>query len=195
MATPDEILDFWFGTGDDPFERSELWWKADAEFDTEIERRFGATLERATAGECDEWRETPRGTLAFVIVLDQFSRNIHRETPEMYVNDELALETALEAIDNGVEAGLEPIERQFLYMPLMHAEDRAVQQRSVELFDRLCREAPDEQREAFENSYEFAVKHAEIVEEFGRFPHRNEILGRESTDEERAFLDEHGRGF
>jgi len=195
MTRPEDVLEFWFGSSDDPFERVEAWWTADPEFDEQVRRRFETDVERAAAGELEDWKERPKGTVAFVIVLDQFSRNIYRDTAEMYAHDELALETALDAVERGVDGELEPIERQFLYMPLMHAEDRAIQRRSVELFDRLRREAPDPQREAFDNAYDFAVKHREIVDRFGRFPHRNEILDRESTDEERAFLDEHGRGF
>jgi uncharacterized protein (DUF924 family) len=113
----------------------------------------------------------------------------------MYAHDEQALQKALDAIDRGDDEQLEPIERQFLYMPLMHAEDRDIQRRCVELFDDLRSSAPEEQGEAFDKAYEFAVKHAEIVEEFGRFPHRNDILGRESTEAEREFLGENGRGF
>lgn len=195
MSRIDEVLDFWFGSGDDPFERAEKWWEAGEEFDAEIERKFGSDIERVAAGQLDVWLDTPRGTLAYVTVLDQFSRNIHRDAPEMYAHDELALQTAVDAIERGDDEQLEPIERQFLYMPLMHAEDREIQRRCLELFDQLRSDAPDEQREAFDKAYEFAVTHAEIVEKFGRFPHRNEILGRESTDAERAFLDEHGRGF
>jgi uncharacterized protein (DUF924 family) len=195
MSRIDEVLEFWFGSGDDPFERAEKWWEAGEEFDAEIERKFGSDIERVAAGQLDVWLDTPRGTLAYVIVLDQFSRNIHRDAPEMYAHDELALQTAVDAIERSDDEQLEPIERQFLYMPLMHAEDREIQRRCLELFDQLRSDAPDEQREAFDKAYEFAVTHAEIVEKFGRFPHRNEILGRESTDAERAFLDEHGRGF
>ena len=195
MTTPDEILEFWFGPSDDPFERSEAWWTADPAFDDEIRERFEEDVERAVAGKLDEWRETPKGAVAFVILVDQFSRNIYRDTAGMFANDGLALEAALEAIDRGFDEELEPIERQFLYMPLMHAEDPQIHERSLELFDRLREEAPAEQREGFDNAYEFAVKHAEIIDEFGRYPHRNEVLGRESTEEEAAFLEEKGRGF
>ena len=195
MTTPDEILEFWFGPSDDPFERAEAWWTADAAFDDEIRERFEEDVERAVAGKLDDWRETPKGAVAFVILVDQFSRNIYRDTAGMFANDGLALEASLEAIDRGFDEELAPIERQFLYMPLMHSEDPEIHERSLELFDRLREEAPAEQREGFDNAYEFAVKHAEIIDEFGRYPHRNEVLGRESTEEEAAFLEEHGRGF
>jgi len=196
MATPDDVLTFWFGASPDaPFERAHLWWAADPAFDADVTERFASTLERAGAGELDRWGDSPRGALALVILLDQFSRHVHRDRARAFAHDTKALATAQATIERGGDAELAPVERQFLYMPLMHAEDRAVQSRSVELFGRLCRQAPSEQRQAFEQAYDHALEHAEIVARFGRFPHRNGVLGRATTPDEQAFLDERGRGF
>ncbi len=196
MTNPDDVLTCWFGPdADAPFENAHRWWRADPDFDAVIAERFGDSVERAAAGALDDWRETPRGTLALVIVLDQFTRHIHRGTAQAFAQDPLALKTALAAIEGGDDRALTPVECQFLYMPLMHAEDAAVQARSVELFNRLCQAAPPDQRERFEQALTFARKHADIVERFGRFPHRNSVLGRRTTPDERAFLEEHGRGF
>lgn len=199
MATPHEILEFWFGPdADQPLERAEKWFQPDDEFDREIRERFEDDVERAAAGEYDSWRQTPRGSLAYIILLDQFTRNIYRDSPKAFAHDSRTVEATLEGIERDFDEELEPVERAFFYMPLMHSEDPEVQETSLEMFDRLRKSAPEEDqrvKSTVQSNYDFAVKHAEIIDRFGRYPHRNEVLGRESTDEERAFLEERGRGF
>lgn len=181
----DEVLGFWFGGEGEPGygEFREEWFAAEPEFDKEIRERFLETYARARAGRLDLWQEHPRAALALVIALDQFPRNIFRGTPAMYETDEKALSVAEGAIDRGFDAELPAFQRWFLYMPFMHSEDREDQRRSVELFERLGEEVGT-------NPKEYAVGHYETVQRFGRFPHRNEILGRKSTPEEAEFLKE-----
>ena len=139
----------------------------------------------------------PGGILALIVLLDQFSRNIYRDTPRAFSQDALALKTALKGMERGHDETLHPIERTFYYMPLMHSEDIGIQKISLDIYARLemsC-SGPPELREVLRNSREYAEKHAEIVARFGRYPHRNEILGRESTEEEIKFLEEPGSSF
>jgi uncharacterized protein (DUF924 family) len=173
---PDDVLREWFR---DP----ERWWKRDAAFDDYLRATYGADVEAAIRGALDDWARSPRGALALVILLDQLTRNIYRGTPRMYAGDARAVATSLAVIEHGADASLSADERQFLYMPLMHSEDRALQQRSLEKFRELGQ------------SLEYAEHHAEIVLRFGRFPHRNAILGRESTPEEVEFLKQPGSSF
>jgi uncharacterized protein (DUF924 family) len=198
MATAADVLEFWFGELDENGRADEAhrtsWWKKSADFDAEIRDLFGATYEDAAAGRLEGWRETPEGTLALVIVLDQFSRNMFRDTPRMYATDEQAVDVALGAVDAGVDQALPAQQRFFLYMPLMHVEDEAHQRRCVTLFETL-RDDTQEDAAGPMDSVGFAVSHRDIVLRFGRFPHRNEILGRESSEEELAFLKEPGSSF
>jgi uncharacterized protein (DUF924 family) len=192
----EEILSFWFG--DDPqipLQNAEQWWKKDPAFDKEIRVRFEATLQSALRGECDLWKETPRGRLAYIILFDQFSRNIYRNTPGAFAQDPLALAASLEGQERGMDRLLSYVERSFFYMPMMHSENREIQRRSTEAFRRLMEEAPAKLRENFEGGYYFAEKHREIIEHFGRFPHRNAILGRTSTPAEIEFLKQLGSSF
>lgn len=200
MIAPDDVLSFWFGEGDrnDPALaklRTPIWFGHDEATDEQIERRFGATLEAAAAGELDHWAATPQGRLALVIVLDQFSRNAYRDTPRMYAQDERALTHSLAAIDAGEDAKLAALERLFLYMPLEHSEDLELQNRCVDLFRRLHAEVDPGLKPSVQMYVDYAVKHQEFIARFGRFPHRNAILGRESTDEERAFLEQPNSSF
>ena len=196
MSTPEEILTFWFGAdSDSPLENAEAWWKSDEEFDRTIRERFAEDHAEIAGRRREGWLEEPRSALAYIIVLDQFSRNMFRGEAEMFAQDDQAVEAALAARREAFDEEVSPVERVFFYMPLMHAEDEELQELSVALFDELRRAAPEELREPLDNNYEFAVKHADVVREFGRFPHRNEVLGRDSTPDERAFLEEHGRGF
>ena len=174
----DEILEFWFA---DPGR----WWKKDPAFDAEIRSRFSDLHESIERGEREDWRETPRGALAYVIVLDQFSRNMFRGTSRMFASDAQALAAAHAAIERGYDQALAPAERTFLYMPLMHSEDLADQERCVALFQSVA--APDPVR--------YAEQHRDIIRRFGRFPHRNEILGRASTPDELEFLTQPGSSF
>ena len=176
MHDAEAILRDWFS---DP----ERWWGTDPAFDRYLRETYRDDVEAALRGERDGWSVTPRGALALVILLDQIARNIHRGTPRMYAGDAKALSTSFEVIGSGQDASLSEAERQFLYMPLMHSEDRFVQRRSLEKFAELSR------------SFDYAKSHADIVFRFGRFPHRNAILGRESTPEEIEFLKQPGSAF
>lgn len=189
--TPSAVLDFWFGAPGTPphgTTRAE-WFRKDAAFDEEIRRRFGDVVAIALAGGLGEWCRDARGALARVIVLDQFTRNIFRDTPRAFAGDERALATAEDAIGRGFERELSTRERWFLYLPFEHAESEAAQRRSLELFGVLSAEMGDPA------PLEWARKHADVIFRFGRYPHRNEILGRPSTPEETAFLLQPGSRF
>lgn len=190
MSRVDEVLEFWFGTGEEYGEFRKQWFEKDAEFDREVRERFLADYERAAAGELDAWSESVRGTLALVIVLDQFPRNMFRGEGRTHATDERAVTFARRAIDRGQDRELDVIQRWFLYIPFMHSESLADQDRSVELFAALGRERPD-----LTENVAYAEHHREIVARFGRFPHRNELLGRQSTAEEEEFLREPGSSF
>jgi uncharacterized protein (DUF924 family) len=180
----DEVLAFWFGREYEPGygEFREAWFRKDPEFDQQVQKRFGPLYERAAAGELDGWREEARSCLALVICLDQFPRNMFRGDGRTHATDDKALETARYALERALDRELPPFQRVFVYMPFMHSESVEDQRRSVELFGRLAEKpgAPD--------LTSYAVGHMEIVERFGRFPHRNAILGRETTPEEAEFL-------
>lgn len=187
----DEVLDYWFGqldaADDISPDKAALWWQGGDAVDREIRARFGGLVARALAGELERWRATPRGCLALVILLDQFTRNLGRGTANAFAGDGRALDVATRAIDAGLDAPLRLVERGFLYMPLMHAEDRDIARRSLELFAALSGDIARADRE-LPDFYPHAVEHAQVVQRFGRYPHRNAILGRESSPEERAFL-------
>ena len=190
MPTQDEILDFWFaphGSAEHGKTR-ELWFRKDASVDQAIRARFGAAVETALAGGFGEWT-SPRGALARVLLLDQFTRNIYRETPRSFSGDILALGISRAAVANGDDQSLIPVERWFLYMPFVHAEDPAAQQTSLDLFARLSAET------GLSEPMVWAERHAEVIRRFGRYPHRNAILGRESTAEEIEYLATGGRSF
>lgn len=185
----EEVLREWFGEGDEPDEATQKrWWTKDPENDAYLRDTYGEDIDRAVRGDLDDWAKTPRGALALVILLDQWTRNTFRGTGEMYCGDERAVRVVKSAIDAGFDAELSPQMRQFLYMPLMHSEDVDTQHRCVEEFERLHAETGLDTRG-------YAVQHRDIVVRFGRFPHRNALLGRESTDEEEAFLKEPGSSF
>jgi uncharacterized protein (DUF924 family) len=175
-----DILRFWF----DEIEPAQ-WWRADPAFDAQVRDRFGPVLRAATAGELHAWRATPEGRLAEVIVLDQFSRNIHRGTPAAFAADPMALALAQEAVAGGHDQALPVPRRAFLYMPYMHSESRAIHALSAQLFS----------TPGLEKNHESGLRHRAIIERFGRYPHRNAILGRESTAEELEFLKQPGSGF
>ena len=191
-ATPraQEILDFWFGREGEPGygEFREAWFRKDPHFDQQIRDRFEALYEEAAAGALDHWKADARSCLALVIVLDQFPRNMYRGDPRAYATDHKAQEIAEYAVDRALDRELPPFQRSFLYMPFMHSEDLEHQRRSVELFHGL-----QGSREPGEPDY--AVQHMEIIERFGRFPHRNEVLGRHTTPEEAEFLAQQGSSF
>jgi uncharacterized protein (DUF924 family) len=179
-VTPAEILAFWFGPP--PHATRDVWFRNDPAFDAAIQERFGAAVAAALSGEFTTWDATPRGALARVILLDQFTRNLHRGTPLAFAGDAQALAIAKQAIARGFDLELDRFERWFLYLPFEHSEDAAMQQRSLALFGQLAAETGDR------TPLEWAEKHADVIRRFGRYPHRNTILGRTSTTEERAFL-------
>ena len=184
------ILDFWFGapgTAGYGMERAE-WFRKDAAFDETIRTRFGAAIETAIAGGFADWTDD-RGLLARVLLLDQFTRNVYRDTPRAFAGDVLALELARGAVERGVDRGLIPVERWFVYLPFEHAEDVAAQEMGLEQFTRLRDET------GFGGPLPWAQRHADVIHRFGRFPHRNAILGRASTPEEIAFLSTPGSSF
>ena len=180
MPEPKEVLAFWFE--ETP---KELWFRKDEAFDTRIRARFGAACEAALAGGLEAWESTPDGLLALILLLDQFPRNLFRGQAKAFAGDARAVALTLAAIKQGWDAGLETPWRQFLYMPLMHSEDSAIQLLSIERFATL----------GDANTLDFAHRHKRIIDRFGRYPHRNAALGRPSSAEELAFLQEPGSAF
>jgi len=200
MERSEEILRHWFADVSDdgwtvPEERMQYWFGKDDRTDAELRRLFLYDMERAAAGLLRDWAETPRGRLALVLLLDQMPRNIHRGTPAAFAHDGLALELVREGLARGDDLKLRPIERAFFYLPLEHAEDRDAQAEAVRRYATLLADAPDHARQTFKEFHDYAVAHKRIIDRFGRFPHRNEILGRESTEAEEAFLQEPGSSF
>ncbi len=196
--TPADVLSFWFGPADPAHPHGEsraAWWKKDPAFDEQIRDRFGAAVEDASQGRLGDWAQTPSGALAQIILLDQFSRNLFRGDPLTWAQDGRCQELCLAALDRGDDQKLPHLRRLFLYMPLMHAEDAGMQERCVALFDALPKDAPAELKQTLSGNLRFAEIHRDIVVRFGRFPHRNAILGRESTPEEIAFLNEPDSSF
>jgi len=175
-----DVIKFWF----EETEPSQ-WWQKDKQFDREIAARFGRLHDAAVKGELSDWRDTPEGRLAEIIVLDQFSRNIYRDRPEAFAYDALAVVLTQEAIRSGDDKKLPIEQRGFLYMPLMHSESLQLHDTAMKVFD----------QPGLEGNYEAEVKHKAIIEKFGRYPHRNQILGRESTLDELGFLKMPGSSF
>lgn len=192
LAGVEDVLDFWFADAtDDPDalgRRNRVWFQGGEAFDRQCAEGFTKTLEAAARGDLNHWKTSPRGRLALMILLDQFSRNIYRGTAAAFAQDDRALALCREGLEMGEDRQLAPCERTFFYMPLEHAEDRDVQRLSVHLFERLAEEAPEEWRAQLLANAGYAREHRVIVDEFGRFPHRNEILGRASTPAEDAYL-------
>ena len=188
-ATPtaSAVLEFWFGPP--PHVARCEWFRKDDAFDATIRGRFGAAIAEALAGGLGDWCADAHGTLARVIVLDQFTRNAWRDTPRAFAGDARALATAEYAIQRGFERDLDGFERWFLYLPFEHSEDLGVQERSLALFAKLAADTGER------SPLEWAEKHAAVIRRFGRYPHRNAILGRESTPAEVAFLQEPGSRF
>lgn len=180
METPTTVLGFWF----DEITPGQ-WYATDAAFDRLITHRFGETHRAAAAGELAVWRDTGAGRLAEVIVLDQFSRNIYRDDPRAFATDVAALILSQEAIERGVPSSFSAAMRAFMYMPFMHSESLAIHDVAMALFS----------LEGMENNLDFEIRHKAIIDRFGRYPHRNAILGRASTAEEVAFLKEDGSSF
>lgn len=176
----DDILNFWFNEL-----TPEQWWLKDETLDAEIKARFANIHAQAARCELFDWRMAAKGRLAEIIILDQFSRNIYRNTPQAFANDALALALAQEALAVDADKALSPVERSFLYMPFMHSESPEIHKVAVILFS----------AEGMESNLDFELQHQKIIERFGRYPHRNQILGRESTAEEIEFLQQPGSSF
>ncbi|MEN9225716.1 MAG: DUF924 family protein [Thermostichus sp. HHBFW_bins_43] len=189
--TPEEILRFWFGDPAEPEygQPRPEWFKKDPAFDRRIENLFLPLYEQAAAGQLEPWQGSPSTCLALIVVLDQFPRNMFRNTPRAFATDPLALRAARQAVAQGFDRQLLPVQRWFVYLPFEHSENLADQQQSLQLFRQL------ESDPASHNAIDYARRHLEIIEQFGRFPHRNAILGRPSTPEELEFLQQPGSSF
>ena len=191
--TAQDVLDFWFLPAGDPAfgQQRAVWFRKDDVFDAAIGARFGGLIEQALAGGLREWDgQGPAGTLARILVLDQFTRNAWRGTAASFSGDALALAAAQQIVDSGADQALLPVQRWFAYMPFEHAEDARMQEHSVALFEVLA-----QHNARFEGVLDYAHRHRGVIARFGRFPHRNAILGRASTDDEAAYLAQPGAGF
>jgi len=197
----EEVLNYWFGRLEKdkapPEKQSKIWFSKRKGIDKDIKFRFELDLKRASEGRLSFWEETPWGTLALIILVDQYSRNMYRDTPKAFEGDRVALKACLEGIKKAFDTKLHPLERVFFYMPLMHSEELQVQMTSLECFTMLEKlyTAPPSIASIISKSKIYADKHYLIIERFGRFPHRNEIIGRKSTREEAEFLKESGSSF
>jgi uncharacterized protein (DUF924 family) len=200
MSEVEQVLEFWFGTCDadgslDPVKRR-MWFTDGHQYDAEIRRRFRKLHRRAAGGELEaEWAATPRGRIALIVVLDQFSRHIHRGSASAFAQDPAAQRLAAAGVEAGADRGLIPIQRAFFYLPLEHSEDLGLQRLGARLFERLANEVVPAWRKDYIGFADYAGHHRDIIERFGRFPHRNAILGRASTPEELEFLQQPGSSF
>lgn len=188
----ESILTFWFReqslSAPQIDRRMDVWFGEDETFDREISEQFADDVEMASNGELDHWAAQPRGRLALILLIDQFRRNIYRNTADAFSRDKLALKLCVEGAMEKKDEGLTPIQRVFFYMPLQHAESRKVQAKSVALFNRLAEAVSPTYRETFLTIAHFAELHHDIIDQFGRFPHRNGLLGRQNTDAENEYL-------
>lgn len=198
-VSPETVLQFWFG--DDPETSvsnkaySELWWSKRESTDRGIRERFESTVAGAVAGALREWERTAPGLLALILLTDQFPRNMYRETPKSFEFDHLALAWCLTGLEESKDQELLPVQRQFFYLPLEHSESIDHQDRCVRLLERLVAEVQAANQPAFRAFLSYAERHRAVIRKFGRFPHRNAILGRRSTQEEQAFLRTPGSSF
>jgi uncharacterized protein (DUF924 family) len=184
-----DVLDFWFGSGTDHGKRHKRWFAKDPAFDAELRERFSGLVEDLLQGKHARWLTDPRGCLARIVALDQFPRQIHRGSPRAFAADPLALAAARDALANGYDRGMLPVERLFMYLPFEHSESLADQERACELMRPLA------QFPETDDALRYAEAHRAIIARFGRFPHRNAILGRASTAEELEFLRLPGSAF
>ncbi|MDA8128181.1 MAG: DUF924 domain-containing protein [Betaproteobacteria bacterium] len=195
----DDVLAFWFGAPggatDVAARQRTLWFGKLPTNDLAVKERFSDTLAAAAEGRLGHWADTPRARLALVIVLDQFPHHVYRDRPQAFATDPQALAHSLAALSAREDRQLAPIERVFLYLPLEHAESIEIQERSVSLYEQLAREAAADERALFDGFLDYARRHRDVVARFGRFPHRNAILGRDSTPDEIEFLKQPGSRF
>ncbi len=191
-ARIEAILGFWFKeqalSAPQIDRRMDIWFGEDDVFDHECKKEFSADVELASAGNLNHWAEDSHGRLALILLLDQFRRNIYRNTAQAFELDKAALKLCIEGARSKKDKGLTPIEQAFFYMPLQHAESLKVQDKAVAIFNRLSEAVSPTYRETFETMATFAELHRDIIEQFGRFPHRNKLLGRENTPEEDEYL-------
>jgi uncharacterized protein (DUF924 family) len=195
----DQVLDFWFGACDsdgalDPA-KQKMWFGDGRRHDAAIREKFGALHQSACRGELDAWAGTPRGRMALIILLDQFSRHVHRGTPLAFAQDPAAQRLALDGVNGGADRKLIPAQRSFFYLPFEHAEDVELQRLSVRCFEDLSHAVAPAHQKDYDSFLDYARRHLAIIERFGRFPHRNAMLGRTSTSEEIAFLKQPGSSF
>lgn len=193
--TVEAILQFWFGEAGSTLsttysQQRQLWFSKQPERDVLIRKRFGDIHKRAMSGELDAWQDQALSCLALIVVLDQFSRNMFRDTPQAFAADPKALSLARQAVEQGCDQELHPLQRIFLYLPFEHSESLADQAQSVALFDLLGEELPE-----LTDVVLYARRHQDVIKQFGRFPHRNKILGRDTTPEEAEFLTQPGSSF
>lgn len=188
----DAVLTFWFReqalSAPQIDRRMETWFSEDPVFDLEIEKEFSDDIEKASSGALDYWGKSSHGRLALIIMIDQFRRNIYRNTARAFSKDQLALKLCVQGAMEKKDAGLTALQKVFFYMPLQHAESRKVQAKSVEIFRRLAESVSPTARETFMTILQFAELHRDIIEQFGRFPHRNKLLNRDNTPEENEYL-------
>ncbi|TDJ65027.1 MAG: DUF924 domain-containing protein [Proteobacteria bacterium] len=199
MTRIEEILSFWFGEIDADGlakkEQAERWFRANAETDELIRERFASDLQKAIQGQLTSWEQYPRGRLALIVLLGQFSRNIYRGTAQAFAQDELALSLCLQGIDIGHDLALRPIERTFYYLPMEHPESLQIQDRCVQHYQQLVASVLPATTKKLQSSLDYAISHRDIIARFGRFPHRNKLLGRASTAAEREYLSQGGATF
>ena len=197
--TPATVLDFWFGNAGGDTATAEvqqkLWWSKNESVDAGIRKRFSGLVEAAASGRHDDWTAEPRGRLALILLFDQFPRNMYRDTPRAFACDPLACKLALDGIAANADRTLRAIERVFFYLPLEHAESPELQERCVALFTALAAGVAEADRKIFTGYVDYAVRHRDVIHRFGRFPHRNRILGRTPTPEETDFLKQPGSSF
>jgi uncharacterized protein (DUF924 family) len=196
----EQVLDFWFGAcdADGALDRAKqkMWFSDGRIYDTDIRKRFGKLHRRAVRGGLDaEWAAAPRGRIALIVVLDQFSRHIHRGTATAFAQDRAAQRLAVAGVEEGADRALIPAQRAFFYLPFEHAEDLELQRLGARSFERLATEVAPGWRKEYIGFADYSGHHRDIIERFGRFPHRNRVLGRTSTPEEVEFLKQPGSSF
>lgn len=194
MSKPEAILTFWFGDPSDPTsdygQQRKVWFQKDPAFDATIRSRFFADYEQAAAGHLEDWKTAPKSCLALILLLDQVPRNLFRGDPRSFATDPQALAATEFALDQGFDQALIPVERLFLYLPLEHSEVLAHQHRCVALVEALVADAPE-----LQSTLDYAYRHRDVIAQFGRFPHRNEVLNRDTTPAEAEFLKQPGSRF
>lgn len=200
METQKSITDFWFGDaaaddGATASAQAKLWWSKDAALDALITQRFADRTKQAQLAQLDHWRATPDGCLALILLCDQLPRNMYRNTAQAFAFDALALQIAKEGLARHFDQELRPIERVFFYLPLEHSESLEDQEHAVQLFAALAAAAAPTHDAVFQGFHQYAIRHRDVIARFGRFPHRNAILGRASTEAELQFLTEPGSSF